>query len=146
LLPTKLNYDHKCFILTQDRILATWEAGQGWLLNVGAGFVPAKRNPAAIPDQGIFALAELVITRTDQGLRLTGLNMYKISARAALMSLTRIDDEICAKIDSPMPLARSQKACLITHIRKHFMFEFLSQAEPVMDYLSNNDLVSTRIP
>ena len=145
LLPTKLNFDHKYFILTQDRVLATWEVGQGWLLNVGTGFVPAKRTPASIPDQGTFAFAELVMTRTDQGLRLTGLNLYKISARAALMSLTRIDDEICSKIDGPEPLNRSQKACLITHIRKHFMFEVLSQAEPIMDYLSNNDWVSKRI-
>ena len=145
LLPTRLNYDHKYFILAQDRVLATWEVGQGWFLNVGTGFVPAKRNPASIPDQGTFAFVELVITRTDQGLRLTGLNMYKISARAALMSLTRTDDEVCSKIDGPEPLNRSQKACLITHIRKHFMFEFLSQAEAIMDYLSNNDWSSTRI-
>ena len=144
LLPTKLNYDHKYFILTQDRILAAWE-GQGWLVNVGTGFVPAKRNPAAIPDQGAFAFAELLITRTDAGLRLTGLNVYRISVRAALMSLTRTDDEICSKIDGPEPLSRQQKACLITHLRKHFMFEFLSQAEPIMDYLSNNDWVSTHI-
>ena len=145
LLPTKLNYDHKYFTLTQDRVLATWEVGQGWLLNVGTGFVPAKRNPASIPDQGTFAFAELVMTRSNQGLRLTGLNLYKISARAALMSLTRTDDEICSKIDGPEPLNRSQKACLMTHIRKHFMFELLSQAEPIMDYLSNNDWGSTRI-
>ena len=76
---------------------------------------------------------------------LTGLNAYKISARAALTSLTRTDDEVCSKIDGPEPLSRSQKACLITHIRKHFMFEFLSQAEAVMDYLSNNDWSSVRI-
>jgi hypothetical protein len=144
LLPVKLNYDHKYFILTLDRILAIWE-GQGWLLNVGTGFAPAKRNPASIPDQGAFALVELVITRSDQGLRLTGLNVYKISARGALMSLTRTDDEICSKIDGPEPLNRSQKACLITYMRKHFMFEFLSQAELVMDYLSNDDWVSTCI-
>ena len=145
LLPTKLNYDHKYIILTLDRVLATWEAGQGWLVNVGTGFTSAKRNPAAIPDQGTFAFVELAIDRTESGLRMTGLNMYKISARAALTALTRTDDEICAKIDGPEPLNRSQKACLITHIRKHFMFEFLSQAQPIMDYLSNDDWVSTRV-
>ncbi|MCL2305971.1 MAG: zinc-ribbon domain-containing protein [Planctomycetaceae bacterium] len=145
LLPAKLNYDYKYIILTQDRVLATWEVAQGWLLNVGAGFVPAKRNPASIPDQGTFAFVELVLTRTEQGLRLSGLNAYKISARAALMALTRTDDEICSKIDGPEPLNRSQKASLITYMRKHFMFEFLSRAEPVMDYLSNNDWSSTRI-
>jgi len=145
LLPTRLNYDHKYFILTQDRVLAVWE-GQGWLLNVGTGFVPAKRNPAAIPDQGIFAFVELVISRTEQGLRLTGLNAYKISVRAALTALTRLDDEICTKIETPEPLGRGQKAALITYMRKHFMVDFLSQAEPVMDYLSNSDWRSTRIP
>ena len=145
LLPTKLNYDYKYIILTLDRVLASWEVGQGWLVNVGTGFVPAKRNPAAIPDQGTFAFVELAIARTESGLRMAGLNIYKISARAALTALTRTDDEICAKIDGPEPLGRSQKACLMIYMRKHFMSEFLSQAQPIMEYLSNDDWVSTRI-
>ncbi len=145
LLPVKLNYDHKYFILNQDRILAMWEVAQGWMFNVGTGFSPAKRNISLIPDQGTFAMVELVITRVDEGLRLTGLNVFKISARAALLALTRNDDEICEKIDGPEPLSRPQKACMITYMRKNFMAEFLSQAEPVMDYLSNNDWLSTRV-
>jgi len=145
LLPTKLNYDCKYMILNQDRILATWDVGQGWLVNVGTGFVPAKRNPASIPDQGTFAFVELVMTRLNEGLRLTGMNIYKISSRAALMALTRTDDEICSKIDGPEPLSRTQKASLIVYMRKNFMSEFLSQAEPVMEYLSNNDWAATRI-
>ncbi len=145
LLPVKLNYDHKYFILNQDRLLAIWEMGQGWLFNVGNGFAPAKRNAALVPDQGTFAMVELVISRTDEGLRLTGLNAYKISARAALLAITRNEDEICEKIDGPEPLSRPQKACVITYMRKNFMADFLSQAGPVMDYLSNNDWLSTRV-
>ena len=145
LIPAKLNYDHQYFILDQDRLLARWEANQGWLFNIGNGFGSAKRNIPLIPDQGTFAFVELVITRTEEGLRVTGLRVYKISARAALLSITRTDDEICSKIDGPEPLTRQQRASLITFMRKHFMFDFLSQAEPIMDYLSGNDFLSTHI-
>lgn len=143
--PQKLEFAHRYFILNQDRVLASWETPHGWLFNVGSGFLPAKRNFQAIPDQGSFAFVELMIDHTDEGQRLKGLRIYKISARGSLLALTRDENEILQKIDCPEPLSRVQKAALLTHIRKQFMFDFLSQAQTVLDYLSNDDFVSTHV-
>ncbi|MGL6195289.1 MAG: hypothetical protein ACRC2T_10765 [Thermoguttaceae bacterium] len=143
--PRKLNFLNKYFVLGPDRLLATWENGQGWSVNVGNGFLPAKRNPQAIPDQGTFALVELAVNETPEGHKLSGIRFYKVSGRGALMALTRNEDDILSKIDSAVPLLKMQKVALITHLRKQFMGDFLSHAEEIMEFLSNDDLTSTEV-
>lgn len=143
--PEKLEFTYRYYVLNQDRVLAMWETPNGWLFNVGTGFSPAKRNLQAIPDQGTFALVELIIDQTDEGQRLKGLKVYQVAGRGALLAITRDENEILTKIKCPEPLSRVQKSALLTQIRKQFMFEFLSQAQAVLDYLSNDDFVSTHI-
>lgn len=144
-VPKKLEYTNKYYILGPDRLLASWENGTGWLFNVGNGFLPAKRNFQSIPDQGTFALVELVVENTEEGQKLKGLNIFKISVRGALMSLVRDEEEIFSKIDAPEPLSKAQKNALLAHLRKNFMFEFLSHAGPILDYLSGEDFTATSV-
>lgn len=143
--PKKLEYQNRYFVLAGDRLLASWENAQGWLFNCGSGFQPAKRNPQLIPDQGTYAFVELHVEQTDRGQRLVGLDFYGISARGALPLLARSDGEILTKLDGAEPPSRTQKAVLLAHLRKTFMYEFLSQAAAIVEYLANDDLVSTSI-
>ena len=143
--PAKLNFLHKYLIFSPDRLIAVWESRQGWTVNVGSGFLPAKRNPDSIPDQGNFVLVELLVDNTSDGHRLTGLDFYKISARGALSALTRNDDEVLTKIEARCSLSKAQKAILSSFLRSEYMFDFLSQAGGILDYLANEDVTSYEI-
>lgn len=144
-LPKKLNFQNKYYILAADRLLATWDSAQGWMFNCGSGFQPAKRNVQLIPEQGTYAFVELHIASTEEGHKLRGLDIYKISVRAALPLIARGDADILAKLDGPEPLLRTQKALILAHLRKTFMYEFLSQAGEIVDYLANDDFTSTSV-
>lgn len=139
-LPTRLEFRNRYLILNPDRIIAVWETGKGWQMNVGSGFAPAKKNIAAIPDQGTFALVELVIGTPAAGSLAAGgpcdLHVFQISQRGALTSLYRDDNEVLGKVDGPATLNNVQKSALSGYIRQHFMAEGLDGAGAVFDYLS----------
>ncbi len=135
-LPERLEYRNRYFVIGTDRIIALWEPGKGWQINVGNGFASAKKNPAAIPDQGTFAFVELVVEPPEEGDRLKELKIFKVSIRGALTALYRDDGEILHKVDSPCELTKSQKNALMNHLQRNFMFEILAEAKEIVAYLT----------
>ncbi len=139
-LPTRLEFQNRYLILNPDRVIAIWETGKGWQINVGNGFASAKKNVAAIPDQGTFAFVELVIGKPNaEGLFVGGprdLHVFQISARGALTSLYRDDNEILNKIDRPTFLNIMQKSALSNYLRQQFMGEALLEADAIFAALS----------
>ncbi len=144
-LPFKLDWTSRYVILAAERVIAFLESGQGWMLSIGNGFVPAKRNFDAIPDQGTFALVEIFLEDTPEGQRFSGLNIFQITARGALLALTQNEESILGRIDAPAPLLKPQKTALLLHLRQHYMFDFLAHSQPVVDFLLNEDISSTHI-
>ncbi|MDR2441425.1 MAG: hypothetical protein LBE12_18850 [Planctomycetaceae bacterium] len=132
-LPELLEFRNRYLIIGTDRIIATWESGRGWQVNVGNGFASAKRNFSAIPDQGSFVLVELVIDSVGIPVEL---HVFSISVRGALTSLFRDESEILHKVDSVGKLTKTQKTLLLNHLRQSFMFEVLSKAQEIVTLLS----------
>jgi hypothetical protein len=132
-LPEQLEFRNRYLIVGTDRIVATWETGKSWQVNVGNGFASAKRNFSAIPDQGNFALVELVIAST--GIP-TGLHVFSISMRGALTSLFRDEGEILHKVDGVGKLTKNQKNLLLNYLRQNFMYEIFAEAREVVTFLS----------
>jgi len=137
-LPKRLEYHHRYFIVGTDRMIAIWEPGKSWQINVGNGFAPVKKNPNAIPDQGVFALVELVIGPPEADNRLETLKIFKVSVRGALTSLYRDDDEILHKVDGPGQLTKNQKNALMSHLQRQFMYEALAEATEIRRMLSTD--------
>ncbi len=139
-VPTRLEFRNRYLILNPDRIIALWELGKGWQINVGNGFASAKKNVAAIPDQGTFAFVELVIGASDEETSTFGgprdLHVFRVSVRGALTSLYRDDNEILNKVDGPATLNAVQKNALSNYLRQHFMVEGLADADAVFAALS----------
>ena len=136
-LPERLEYRNRYYIVGTDRVIAVWEPGKSWQINIGNGFAPAKKNPNAIPDQGTFALVELVIGSSEDGNRPETLKVFKISIRGALTSLYRDEGEILHKVDSSGQLTKHQKGVLMRHLQRTFMYEVLAEAVDVRRVLSD---------
>lgn len=139
-LPERLQFRNRYLVLASDRIAAIWETGKGWQVNVGGGYAPAKKNVSAIPDQGAFALVEVVVGSPDDeslsGGGPTALHVFKISLRGALTSLYRDESEILKKVDCVGELSKNQKNMLLNYLRQNFMFETLSECDGILEYLS----------
>jgi len=136
-LPERLEYRHRYYIVGADRMIAVWEPGKSWQINIGNGFAPAKKNPNAIPDQGTFVFVELVIGSSEDGNRLETLKIFKISMRGALTSLYRDEGEILHKVDGPGQLTKNQKNVLMNHLQRNFMYEALAEAVEIRKILSD---------
>ena len=129
----QLEFNNRYFIISSDRIIAIWEGSKGWHVNVGSGFAPARSNPTAIPDQGVFAFVEMVM---ESGIP-HKLVISKISTRAALVVLTRDANEILGKLEEHVDLTLAQKDVLLRHLRQMFMSTVLDNADEVIAYLTS---------
>jgi hypothetical protein len=127
----QLVFQHRYFILGLDRLVAIWEGSQGWQVNVGNGFAPARSNMAMIPDQGIFAFVEMTM---DSGIP-RKLLISKISSRGALMALFRDEHAILGQLEEPVDLTVEQKDMLLRHLRQMYMSSVLDSAGEVINYL-----------
>jgi hypothetical protein len=129
-LPERLEYRNRYIIVGSDRIIAVWESGRGWQVNVGNGFASAKKNVAAIPDQGTYALTELVIGNSENNMTTVGtptaLNIFKISIRGALTALYRDENEILRKIDCEWNLTKQQQTILWNYLTRNFNIETIA--------------------
>ena len=129
----QLEFHNRYFILGLDRVVAVWEGNKGWHVNVGTGFAPARSNPAAIPDQGIFAFVEMVM---ESGIP-HKLVISRIATRAALTVLPRDAQAILGKLEEPVDLTVAQKDVLLRHLRQMFMSNVLENASEVITYLTS---------
>lgn len=136
--PARLDPLNRYCIVGTDRLVAHWEMGKGWLLNIGSGFSSAKQNPTAIPDQGVFTLVELVIQPCEQGKKLTGMNLFRLGSRGCLTALTREDKDILSRIDGVGQLLRPQKNFIYSFLTKHFMYDFLENSKAIVSELVGN--------
>lgn len=143
--PDSLQPLNKYFIVDYKRLVAFWEHSKGWMLNVGAGFAPAKRNREEIPDAGKYMLVEIVVHQTDHGHRMKGLCVYELAKRWALPAIGRETDAILEKITGEGSLGRDEKMYVLQYLRKHYMHEFLDEAEEVLDFLTNEDYHSSKV-
>ncbi len=143
-LPERLLFRNRYFVLSADRLIATWESGKGWQINIGSGFSPAKKCADAIPDQGTFQLVELVIEAPGEETTVGGVpssvNVFKISVRGALTALYRDEDSILERVDCPGELSKQQKNLLLNHLRQIYMFDILAQSKELMAFLASETL------
>jgi phage FluMu protein Com len=133
--PVSLHFRNKYFILSRDRLVAVWESGKGWQVNVGNGFSIVQKNLTAIPDNGTFQFVELIISSSDENASFgtpTAYDVFLISQRGALNSLFGSADEILGKISVPSTLSTFQKDLLLNYLRKIFMGETYDAARNVI--------------
>ncbi|HBT75862.1 MAG TPA: hypothetical protein DEB39_02820 [Planctomycetaceae bacterium] len=140
--PNGLSFSNRYFVLGPDRIIASWETGKGWMLNIGSGFAPAKKNAAAIPDQGTFVLVELVFGETPAGKGPIGLRFFKIIKRGALTALYRDESEILNTIECPGSLTKPQKTALMLHFQRTFMQTFFDMTPAIFEFLTDDDVTA----
>ncbi|MDR2642888.1 MAG: hypothetical protein LBC74_08840 [Planctomycetaceae bacterium] len=135
-LPDRLDYHNRYIIIGSDRIVAVWESGRGWQVNVGNGFASAKKNVAAIPDQGSYALAELVISNSENNMTTVGtptaMHVFKISIRGALTALYRDESEILRKIDCEWNLTKNQQTILWNYLTRNFNAETIAPSRSII--------------
>lgn len=138
-LPTRLEPRHWYLICDPESVVASWQHQDGWQVRVGAGsgFTSARRNAAAIPDQGVFALVELVIGATESGFGPRGLRFFGITKRGGLSAIGRGEEEILNDLDGPVALTRPQRTALLEHLRRATMYTFWSESSELLDFLAS---------
>ena len=144
--PFRLDFNNRYFVLGHDRLIAVWESGKGWLVNVGGGFASAKKNVGAIPDQGTFILVELMIAETELGRTPVGLRLFRIIKRGALTALYRDESEILGVIEGAGSLSKPQKSVLLGYLQRNFMQTFFDNDPRIMDFLTNDDTTGNGVP
>lgn len=140
--PVRLEFGNRYFVVGYDRMIAYWEAGKSWQLNVGNGYAPAKKNAAAIPDQGTFILIELLFGDTEIGNAPIGMRFFRIVKRGALTAMYRDESEILNTIEGPGTLTKTQKAALMSTFQKMFMQTFFDATPAIFEFLTNDDISS----
>ncbi|GHT15560.1 hypothetical protein FACS1894170_13090 [Planctomycetales bacterium] len=132
LRPAQLELHDRYFILGSDRIAAVWSVNDGWKVNVGSGFAPARSNQTAIPDQGVFAFVHL---KHNDGIP-AKLAVNRIASRGALMAIVRDENGILRKLEDTVELNVNQKDVLMRYLRQIYMADVLDQAQDVLNSLS----------
>ncbi|MDR3182634.1 MAG: hypothetical protein LBT89_06900 [Planctomycetaceae bacterium] len=132
LRPAQLEFHDRYFILGKDRIVAVWQSSEGWKVNVGSGFAPARSNQTAIPDNGVFAFVHLVCT---DGIP-SALEIHRISSRGALMTIVRDENSVLNRLEERTELSPEQKDALMRYLRQIYMLDVLEKAKDVLDSLS----------
>ncbi len=145
-LPKRLNRESHYLICTRTQLVAAWtNNGQGWLLKTDAGLVNARRNADQIPSAGDFKLVELKLELTGDGRRLSGLRIYQLANRWALLALAHDDDQITEKITGLGALNREQKFVVRQALKDQFMRPVWENAATVLEYLANTDYHSHEV-
>ena len=133
--PTKLLPQYRYFIMAHDRMIAAWEIGKGWQYQTGNGFVSAKLNKELLPNSGTFKFVEMIIEQMETGKRLSGIRTFSVVGKWAIPAISREPEEILAKIDGKAVMTKPQRMQLLAFIRKHYMPDFLQNAQEVYEYL-----------
>jgi hypothetical protein len=135
-VPVRLDYRNRYFVLNSDHVVAVWEAGRGWQINVGNGFAPAKKNIDSIPDQGTFAFAELVIGNPELSMTSIGgptaMHVFRITLRGALTALYRDEGEILRKVESESSLTKPQQTALWQYLSENFTAESIANSRSII--------------
>ncbi|MGL4594443.1 MAG: hypothetical protein ACRCUY_06905 [Thermoguttaceae bacterium] len=133
-VPIRLMPPHRYFVLAPTRLVALWENGKGWLVNVGNGFASAKKNVDAIPDQGTFRFVEIRMNPTG-GVPIS-LQVFAITIRGGLTALYRDENEILRKLGGSAELSLPQKQILLQYLRIHLMADVLGQSNDFLESLT----------
>ncbi len=141
----RLNPSNLYVIVSHDRIMAYWKAGEGWFYNVGSGYVPAKRHINEIPEYGDFTFIEGFIKQTENGQRLVGVRFFALSGTAVLVSIGRSETEVLEKIVQPCSLTSANKRFFLKFIREKYFSQFTEDAMDIVEFLTNQDFHSREI-
>ena len=138
--PKRLVRESHYVICDKTHLVAMWASdGAGWIIRVGSGFLPAKRNRDKLPTAGEFQLTELKFAMTPEGKRLSGILSYQLVSRWALTALEQGDDGILEKITGPGCLNKDQKNAVRQALKEQFMRPVWQDATAVLEYLGNTD-------
>ena len=138
--PERLAWHNRYLICSSDKLFAAWESnGHGWMLKTNAGYVRAKRNIEALPNQGDFTLVELKMSAADGSHQLEAIRSYRIARRWAIPVLARGESEILSTVRGPSGLNKPQKAAVTQYLRESMMPEIWHAADEIVDYLGNTD-------
>ncbi|MDO5580278.1 MAG: hypothetical protein Q4G69_04035 [Planctomycetia bacterium] len=127
-------------IVNHERTVAYWKAGDGWLYNIGTGFVSAKRNINEIPEHGEYVLVEGFVHQTENGQRLKGLRFFMLGGPAVLVSIGRSETEILEKIVRPCSLTPANKRFFLKFVRDHYFNQFTEDFMDAVEFLTNDDV------
>lgn len=138
--PERLVRHHRYLICDRTRVVGTWENnGHGWMILGDHKFVRALQNAERLPYQGDFKLVEICITSEGEMPHLSGLRVYQLADRWALVNLAHGDDAILNSVTGPAGLLRDQKSAVRQHIKEQFTDDFWEDAQIVREYLANDD-------
>jgi hypothetical protein len=138
--PKRLDRTSHYVICDRMHLLAAWQNdGAGWMIRVGTGFQPAKRNRDKLPTGGAYQLTELKFAMTPEGKRLAGIHSFQLASRWALTALDQSDDAILEKIGAAGCLNKDQKNAIRQAIKDQFMRPVWEGAAAVLEYLGNGD-------
>lgn len=132
-------------IVSYDRIIAYWKLGEGWMLNVGTGFVLARRNINEIPEHGSYIFIEGIVHDTEKGLRLAGIRFFELSGRSVLVPLGRSETEILDKIVRRCSLSSQTKRFVLKFIRQFYPMTFTEDSPEIVEFLTNQDVHTQQI-
>ncbi|MDO5554483.1 MAG: hypothetical protein Q4G68_12055 [Planctomycetia bacterium] len=132
-------------ITSYERIVAYWKFPDGWLYNVGSGFVPAKRNRELIPENGTFTLIEGNVHKTEEGQRLVGLQFYELKSRGVLLLIAGTETDILEKVTERSACPDSAKRFFLQYIRGHYFTDFTKEAPELVDFLLGDDYHTRQI-
>lgn len=141
--PKTLARGNRYLICDRSSVVAVWSDGSGWMVKTNTGLQSAARNPDLLPVEGSFELVELLMTRSEEGLRLEGIRCYAIATRWALLALGQAEDKILGKLTGEGSLNRDQKTAVLGFLKEHFMPEVWEGSQKVRDFLTNIDYVSS---
>lgn len=132
-------------ILSYDRIVAVWRPVENWMINVGSGFLPAKRNTESIPEHGNYVFIEGNVRHTENGRRLVGIRFFELSGYNVLVSIARNENELLEKLSSQVPLSTTQKQLFFAYLREQFFRNFTDDAPEIVNYLLSQDELTTQV-
>ncbi|MDO4573924.1 MAG: hypothetical protein Q4D98_01785 [Planctomycetia bacterium] len=135
--PHRLNPENRYVILDSSRLVAYWQTGKGWQVPAAGKLVPARRQPDLLPKQGDFTLVELQLNTMPEGIRLTGMQIFKLARQYSVTRLAGDEFAVLETITGHAGLLRPQKMALLETLRKYFMRETWSENKKIYAYLTN---------
>ena len=133
-------------IISYERVIAYWKMADGWQLNIGTGFVNAKRNNSSIPEHGSYIFVEGIVENTEEkGQRLVGIRFFELSGRSILVPLGKSDTDILEKVTRKATINANHKRLILQFIRQNYFSEFTEDSPEIAEFLTNQDFHSREI-
>lgn len=144
--PKRLEPKFRYVILSSERMLAYWQMDRGWQWNDGTKLVSAKRNSELLPKQGDFRFIELQMGESNGEFQITKLRIFQLARHYSVTKIALDENEILTTITGVSGLDSRQKQALLQGFKAHLMRSVWADAQPIYEYLFNEDFHSCEIP